>query len=415
MKVPASGVVLGKEEKEAMHVVVESGWLTSGKVNDEFESRLSKFTGIKHVRTCNSGSSANLLAVAAMVESGYWKAGDEIITTACGFPTTVNPLLLYELVPVFVDVELGTYNISEEIFRPAINVKLNPKVNGTMLAHTLGNPFPSSTRWNDGKSDGKGMPAIEDCCDALGSTYKDLGDRDTPIYHVGQQASISTCSFFPAHHITTGEGGAVFSSNHDLIRKIESIRDWGRDCYCQPGQNNTCGKRFSQQHGDLPYGFDHKYTFTHLGYNLKLNEVGAACGVEQMKKLPDFVQARKDNFKFLWNELEGLQDKIILPRATEGSDPSWFGFPITIKEEGLRDHLQKFLMEREVDSRLLFGGNLTKQPYMKGRKFRVSGDLKNADKIMNDSFWIGLHPQLSEEQLAYSAEMIKLFFGGGFD
>lgn len=393
MKVPASGAVLGKEEKEAMHLVVESGWLTAGKVNAEFEQRLSKFTGIKHVRTCNSGSSANLLAVAAMVESGLWKAGDEIITTACGFPTTVNPLLLYGLVPVFVDIELGTYNTTQDLVESA------GEVGGIMMAHTLGNPFLIGTA----------IPLIEDCCDALGSKW--FVDYGRNLGHVGTQGHISTCSFFPAHHITTGEGGAVFSNNHDLIRKVESIRDWGRDCYCQPGQNNSCGKRFSQQHGDLPFGFDHKYTFTNLGFNLKLNEVGAACGVEQMKKLPDFVQARKDNFKFLWNELESLQDKIILPRTTEGSDPSWFGFPITIKEEGLRDKMQRFLSDREVDSRLLFGGNLTKQPYMKGRKFRISGDLKNTDKVMNDSFWIGLHPQLSEEQLAYSAEMIRRFFG----
>ena len=397
MKVPASGAVLGKEEKEAMHLVVESGWLTAGKVNDEFERRLGAYTGIKHVRTCNSGSSANLLAVAAMVEAGYWKAGDEIITTACGFPTTVNPLLLYGLVPVFVDVELGTYNTTQEMFDYA------GKVDGAMMAHTLGNPF---RLYLD-------VPTIEDCCDALGSQW--IIDDGFGRLHTGSQGKISTCSFFPAHHITTGEGGAVFSNDHELIRKIESIRDWGRDCYCQPGQNGTCGKRFSQQHGDLPYGFDHKYTFTHLGFNLKLNEVGAACGVEQMKKLPDFVATRKANFALLWELLEDLQDKIILPSATEGSTPSWFGFPITIREHGLRDQMQRFLAEREVDSRLLFGGNLTKQPYMKGRKYRVSGSLENTDKVMNDSFWIGLHPQLSAVHLAYSAEMIRLFFGGNYD
>ena len=394
MKVPASGAVLGTEEKEAMHLVVESGWLTAGKVNDEFERRLGAYTGIKHVRTCNSGSSANLLAVAAMVEAGYWKAGDEIITTACGFPTTVNPLLLYGLVPVFVDVELGTYNTTLDLMYEAEDAGAK----GIMLAHTLGNPIDLGLQK---------LPVIEDCCDALGSTFAGQ--------HVGHVGRIATCSFFPAHHITTGEGGAVFTNDHNLIRKIESIRDWGRDCYCQPGQNGTCGKRFSQQHGDLPYGFDHKYTFTHLGFNLKLNEVGAACGVEQMKKLPDFVAARKANFALLWELLEDLQDKIILPSATEGSTPSWFGFPITIRESGLRDQMQKFLADREVDSRLLFGGNLTKQPYMKGRKYRVSGSLENTDKVMNDSFWIGLHPQLSAVHLAYSAEMIRLFFGGNYD
>lgn len=390
MKVPASGAVLGREEKEAMHLVVEKGWLTAGAVNDEFEVALSKYTGIKHVRTCNSGSSANLLAVAAMVASGIWKKGDEIITTACGFPTTVNPLLLYGLVPVFVDVELGTYNTTLDMMYEAEDAGAK----GIIVAHTLGNPVNLGLQK---------LPVIEDMCDALGSRI--AGE------YVGHVGRIATCSFFPAHHITTGEGGAVFTNDYELMRHIESIRDWGRDCYCQPGQNGTCGKRFSQQHGELPYGFDHKYTFTNLGYNLKMNEVGAACGVEQMKKLPSFVLARKENFALLWELLENMQDKIILPRATEGSSPSWFGFPITIREPGLRDQMQKFLMERGVDSRLLFGGNLTKQPYMKGRKYRVSGSLENTDKIMNDAFWIGLHPQLSEEQLAYSVEMIRKFFG----
>lgn len=389
MKVPASGAVLDIEEKTAMHSAVESGWLTAGPINHQFEQSLSKFTGIKHVRTCSSGSSANLLAVAVMVESGYWKAGDEIITTACGFPTTVNPLLLYGLVPVFVDVEIGTYNIREEDFSRA---HCNVNVTGAILSHTLGNPFD--------------IPAcctymIEDCCDALSSTIDGK--------HVGNKGNISTCSFFPAHHITTGEGGAVFTNNGKLIRTIESIRDWGRDCYCQSGKNNTCGKRFEQQFGELPEGFDHRYTFTHLGYNLKLNEVGAACGVEQMKKLPSFVEARRKNFDQLYTGLEHLQDKLILPRATLGSSPSWFGFPITLRQSGLRNPMQQFLSEHGVDSRLLFGGNLTKQPYMKGRNYRISGSLENSDKIMNDSFWIGLHPQLSEEQLDYSCEMIEGF------
>lgn len=394
MKVPASGAVLGLEEKAAMHAVVDSGWLTAGPINRQFEESLERFTAIRHARTCNSGSSANLLAVAAMVESGHWKAGDEIITAAVGFPTTVNPLLIYGLIPVFVDVEIGTYNVNyhdiENIFEDSDDAR------GVILAHTLGNPFDWRIRRN--------IPTtallIEDCCDALGGKY------DYDRINVGTQADISTCSFFPAHHITTGEGGAVFTNDSKLVRTIESIRDWGRDCYCQPGKNNTCGKRFDQQFGNLPYGYDHKYTFTHLGYNLKMNEVGAACGLEQMKKLPSFIEARRRNFDFLWTHLEHLQDRLILPVATEGSSPSWFGFPITLKESGLRNHMQRFLDGCGVDTRLLFGGNLTRQPYMKDRNFRISGSLANSDKIMEDSFWIGLHPQLSEEQLAYSCEMI---------
>ncbi len=388
MKVPASGAVLGPEEKSAMHAVVESGWLTAGPINRQFEESLEDFTQIKHVRTCNSGSSANLLAVAAMVGSGYWKAGDEIITTAVGFPTTVNPLLLYGLVPVFVDVEIGTYVPNFNSVLSCLNE--TSKIAGSMYGHTLGNPVPHRCHWGN---------HVVDSCDALGSEIERK--------HVGHGAKISTCSFFPAHHITTGEGGAVFTNDSKLVRTIESIRDWGRDCYCIPGANNTCGKRFCQQFGELPYGFDHKYTFTHLGYNLKMNEVGAACGLEQMKKLPSFVEARRRNFDFLWARLEHLQDRLILPVATQDTRPSWFGFPITLKETGLRNHMQRFLDERGVDSRLLFGGNLTRQPYMKGRDFRISGSLENSDKIMEDSFWIGLHPQLSEEQLAYSCEMIE--------
>ena len=388
MKVPASGAVIGPEEKQAMHDAIDKGWLTAGPINAQFEFQLSRYTGIKHVRTCNSGSSANLLAVGAMVESGIWEAGDEIITTALAFPTTVNALLVYGLVPVFVDVELGTYNTTTALAATA------KRADGIMLAHTLGNPYDVS---------GIGLPEVSDCCDSLGSRiYSD---------HVGKDCHIATCSFFPAHHITTGEGGAVFSNNHSLIRHVESIRDWGRDCYCQPGQNNSCGKRFQQQHGELPYGYDHKYTFTHLGFNLKMNEIGAACGVAQMAKLPDFVAARKRNFAFLWSRLEHLQDKLLLPVATVGSDPSWFGFPITIRETGIRDQMQKYLADNGVDSRLLFAGNITKQPYMKGRKYRIAGSLENTDTVMHDSFWIGLHPALTEEQLAYSAEMIGKFFG----
>ena len=264
---------------------------------------------------------------------------------------------------------------------------------GAILAHTLGNPFDISTD----------LPMIEDCCDALGSTINGV--------HVGHKSKLATCSFFPAHHITTGEGGAVFSNDHELIRVAESIRDWGRDCFCQPGQNDSCGKRFKQKHGDLPYGYDHKYTFTRLGFNLKLNEISSACGLAQMRRLDQFVEHRKANFDVLYDLLSGINDKIILPVATENSGPSWFGFPITIIEPGMRDVLQAYLAERGVDSRLLFGGNLVKQPYMAGKLIRISGDLANTDKIMNDTLWIGLHPALSAVQLSYAANMIRQFFG----
>jgi len=389
MRVPASGAVIGLAEKKAMHDAVDAGWLTAGPINAAFENKLSAFTGIKHVRTCNSGSSANLLAVAAMIASGKWKAGDEIITSAVGFPTTVNPLLLYGLVPVFVDVELGTYNPSVESMYRAITYKTA----GIMMAHTLGNPceFPDTA-----------LPIVADCCDALGSTVDDV--------HVGTAAAIATFSFFPAHHITTGEGGAVMTQDGELLRHIEALRDWGRDCWCSPGQNNTCGKRFDQQFGELPYGFDHKYTFTHAGFNLKATEIQAACGLAQLDRLPLFIKKRISNFAFISARLEKLQREIILPKGTNGTQPSWFGYPITIKNGDSRHILTSYLAEKGVDTRLIFGGNLTKQPYMKGRNFRIAEPLINADKVMNDTFWIGVWPGLSEDDLAYACDTIEEFF-----
>jgi CDP-6-deoxy-D-xylo-4-hexulose-3-dehydrase len=391
MRVPASGSIITAADKAAMHAVIDAGWLTAGAVNAGFEQGLAAFTGIPHVRTCNSGSSANLLAVAAMVAAGRWSPGDEIVTVAAGFPTTVNPLLLYGLVPVFVDVDPQTYNAIPEQVERAIS----HRTKGIMLAHTLGNPFHASILGR--------LPTVEDCCDALGSTAAGA--------HVGSQSDLATCSFFPAHHITTGEGGAVMTKHAELARVIESLRDWGRDCWCSPGANNTCGKRFLQQHGELPQGYDHKYTFTNLGYNLKITEVGAACGVTQLERLPEFVRKRVANFAFLERRLQPFADKLVLPKATPGSQPSWFGFPITLKEEGMRAPMQQYLAQNGVDSRLLFAGNVTKQPYMAGRKFRVAAELRNTDKIMNDSFWIGLHPALTEEDLDYAGAMIGNFIG----
>jgi CDP-6-deoxy-D-xylo-4-hexulose-3-dehydrase len=396
--VPAHGYVFGARERELMHAAVEKGWLTAGIENARFEDALASFTGIRHVRTCNSGSSANLLAVAAMVEAGYWKAGDEIITVAAGFPTTVNPLLLYGLVPVFVDIALPTYQVNVEHLVRAVD---RHRTKGIMLAHTLGNTF--DMRAVAELAHRYGLSVVEDCCDALGSTYNGQ--------HVGTMGAIATCSFYPAHHITTGEGGAVFTQDPGLARVIESVRDWGRDCWCEPGANNTCGKRFDQQFGDLPYGYDHKYTFTRLGFNLKLGEIAASCGLAQIERLAGFVSARRRHFDLLTERLRVLADRIILPEATPGSEPSWFGFPVTLREEGLRNGLQKYLAQNGVDSRLLFGGNLTQQPYMKGRKYLVASTLDVTNKVMNDGLWIGVWPGLSEEQLDYAAHHVATFLG----
>lgn len=389
--ITASGAIITDADKDAMRSQVDKGWLTAGPVNRQFEKALADFTGIKHVRTCNSGSSANLLAVAAMVEAGIWKAGDEIITAACGFPTTVNPLLLYGLVPVFVDVEIGTYNPSAQ----AIDEAWGPKIKGQILAHTLGNPFDPILRQR---------ALVEDCCDALGSTYEEDGET----FHVGKEAWIATCSFFPAHHITTGEGGAVFTSIDPLARIIESVRDWGRECWCEPGQNNTCGKRFECKIDGIAY--DHKYAINYLGYNLKMNEIGAACGLSQIKNIRDFVASRRHNFQFLKQRLGEISGHITLPQETEGSNASWFGFPITIKEAGQRQALQEYLWSYKIDSRLIFAGNITRQPYMKGRNYRISGSLENSDKIMADSLWLGVHPALTEEMLDFMVQKICDFF-----
>jgi CDP-6-deoxy-D-xylo-4-hexulose-3-dehydrase len=399
ISVPASGGSIGDEEKAAMRSVVDRGWLTSSVENARFEQALSDYSGINAVRTCNSGSSANLLAVAAMVELGHWKPGDEIVTVAACFPTTVNPLLLYGLKPVFVDISLPTYNVNVDHLSRAIG----HKTRGIVLAHTLGNPFEVSAVYELARR--YRLQVIEDCCDALGAAYD--------FQHVGTHADAATCSFFPAHHITTGEGGAVFSRRPDVIRAVESIASWGRDCWCHPGQNDSCGQRFTQQFGDLPFGYDHKSTTTRLGFNLKLTDVAAACGLVQITRLPEYVSARNRNFGFLRARLDRLSGVLVLPEATPFAQPSWFGFPITINETGVRAQLQTYLAARGVDSRLLFAGNVTKQPYMKGRKFLVASTLEVTDRVMNDCLWIGLHPALDEDQLAFAADCVASFFGDG--
>ena len=401
--VPPSGKVLGAAELKNMVEASLDGWLTTGRFNDAFEKRLGDFLGVKHVLTTNSGSSANLLAFSALTSSRLGeraiKPGDEVISVAAGFPTTVNPILQYGAVPVFVDVHIPTYNIDPALIEAAIS----GKTKAIMLAHTLGNPYNLAEIKRIAKK--YQLWLIEDCCDALGSAY------DGKL--VGTFGDIGTLSFYPAHHITMGEGGAVFTNHDDLKKIIESFRDWGRDCYCGPGKDNTCGKRFGWQLGTLPLGYDHKYTYSHLGYNLKITDMQAACALAQMDRLPGFIEARKRNFAFLKERLKTCEEFLILPEATPSSDPSWFGFPITIRDNAdvTRVDLLKYLDQYKIGTRLLFAGNLTRQPYFERRAYRVSGELKNTDKVMNDTFWVGVYPGLSVEMLKYAVDRLETFFG----
>ncbi len=404
--VPPSGKVMGAQELKNMVEASLDGWLTTGRFNSEFEKKLAAFIGIKHLITVNSGSSANLVAFNTLTSPKLGeraiKKGDEIIGVAAGFPTTVNPILQFGAVPVFVDVDRLTHNIDASKIEAAIG----PKTKAIMLAHSLGNPFNLDVvtalckKYN--------LWLVEDCCDALGTTYR--GQM------VGTFGDIATLSFYPAHHITMGEGGAVFSNNPKLMQIAESFRDWGRDCFCQPGKDNTCGKRFCQQSGDLPFGYDHKYTYSHLGYNLKITDMQAACGLAQLEKAPQFIQARKDNFAFLKDRLKDCEEFVSLPEATEHSDPSWFGFPITLKDNCpvTRLDLLTYLDQNKIGTRLLFAGNLTRQPYMAGANYRVSGDLTNTDNVMNNTFWIGVQPALTQEMLEFAASKIESFLGVNF-
>lgn len=399
--VPPSGKVIGAAELQAMTEAVLDGWLTTGRFNEAFEKRLARYLGRRGVLTTNSGSSANLLAFSALTSPRLGeraiRKGDEVIGVAAGFPTTVNPILQFGAVPVFVDVELGTYNIDPALIEAAIG----PRTKAIMLAHTLGNPF--NLKVVRELCDRYGLWLIEDCCDALGATY------DGRL--VGSFGDIGTLSFYPAHHITMGEGGAVFTNTPLLKRIMESFRDWGRDCYCAPGEDNTCGKRFCWQLGELPAGYDHKYSYSHLGYNLKITDMQAACALAQMDRLDDFIAARKRNFAWLGERLAGCAEQLILPRATPGSEPSWFGFPLTLRDGcGVeRVELLRHLDERKVGTRLLFAGNLTRQPYMQGLRYRVSGELKVTDKVMNDTFWIGVWPGLSEAHLEHAAQSLESY------
>jgi CDP-6-deoxy-D-xylo-4-hexulose-3-dehydrase len=401
--IPASGKVIGGEELRLTVEAALDGWFTAGRFNDLFEARLAEFLGVQHVLTTNSGSSANLLAFTALTSPSLGeraiRPGDEVITVAAGFPTTVNPIIQNGAVPVFVDVDIPTYNATASLVRDAVS----PKTRAIMLAHTLGNPYAVDQIAAIAKENNLWL--VEDCCDALGSTLS--GRR------VGNFGDIGTISFYPAHHITMGEGGAVFTNDFALRQAIRSIRDWGRDCYCDPGKDNTCGKRFCWKLGSLPAGYDHKYTYSHLGYNLKITDMQAALGVAQLARLPAFIEARKRNFRHLKERLQCLQELLVLPEATAGADPAWFGFPITLRPEAqtMRVDLLQYLDQHKIGTRLLFGGNLTRQPYFKGRTYRVVGDLANTDRITTDTFWLGVYPGLTEEMLDFVADRLATYFG----
>jgi CDP-4-dehydro-6-deoxyglucose reductase, E1 len=398
--IPVSGKVLDADDYVALVESSLDGWLTAGRFHEEFERGLARYVGVRNALFVNSGSSANLVALSGLTSPKLGKRalkpGDEVITVAAGFPTTVNPIIQNGLIPVFVDVEIGTYDAIIDQIREAIS----PKTRAIMMAHTLGNPFDVAAIKAICKE--HDLWLVEDSCDALGSTYD--GKR------TGSFGDTATVSFYPAHHITTGEGGAVFVNSPLVKKQVESFRDWGRDCYCATGHDNTCHKRFEWQLGDLPFGYDHKYIYSHIGYNLKATDMQAALGVSQLKKLDKFVAARKANFNYLKGALSDIQD-FVMPEATPNSDPSWFGFPITIKpESGIdRTKLLRHLDEKKIGTRLLFAGNLLKQPAYRNIEHRVIGDLKNSDLVMTNTFWLGVYPGLTEEMLSFVSEVVHDF------
>ena len=383
------------DEKELVNLVDASldFWLTAGRYADKFESRFAKFLGLKYCLLVNSGSSANLLAVTALTSSKLGKRqlkpGDEVITIACGFPTTLNPILQNNLIPVFIDIDLGTYNIKAENIEKVIT----KKTKAIFIPHTLGNPAELGKILRIVKK--YNLWFIEDNCDALGSKYNGR--------YTGTFGHISTNSFYPAHHITMGEGGAVLTNDALLNRIIMSYRDWGRDCWCQAGHDNTCGKRFAQKFGSLPFGYDHKYVYSQIGYNLKVTDMQAAIGVAQLEKLPGFIEARIRNFNLIYSGLKKYERYFILPQAAKNSEPSWFGFPLLVKSSAqfTRADIVLHLEKNKIATRMLFGGNLTKQPAYQGVKFRIAGDLRNTDLVMNNLFWIGVYPGISKVHISY--------------
>ncbi|MFZ0394971.1 MAG: lipopolysaccharide biosynthesis protein RfbH [Terracidiphilus sp.] len=399
--VPVSGKVIDASDLCSVVDAALDGWFTTGRFAEEFERKLARFVGVRSASLVNSGSSANLVALSALtspkLEQDRLLPGDEVITVAAGFPTTVNPIIQNRLVPVFVDVTLPTYEIDTHQLEAA----LSPRTRAIMVAHTLGNVFDldaitAFVRKHD-------LWLIEDCCDALGSTWKGRP--------VGTFGDIATVSFYPAHHITMGEGGAVLTDKPSLQLLIESFRDWGRDCWCHTGKDNTCGKRFDWQLGNLPCGYDHKYTYSHIGYNLKATDLQAALGLSQIKKLPGFIARRKENFSYLKELLQPLEDVLLLPEATPGSDPAWFGFPIAVRENApfKREELIRELEQKRIGTRLLFGGNLLRQPAYQGCEHRAIGALPNSDFVMNRVFWIGVYPGLTRPMLDHIGNVMREF------
>lgn len=399
--VPCAGRVFGAEEVVSLVDSSLDFWLTTGRFADEFEKRFAKVFGTRHCLLVNSGSSANLLAIAALTSPKLGekrlKPGDEVITVAAGFPTTVNPILQNQLVPVFVDVHIPTYNIDISQLEAA----LSPKTRAIMIAHTLGNPFDLATVSQFAKD--HDLWLVEDCCDALGARFNGQ--------HVGTFGDIATCSFYPAHHITMGEGGAVMTNQPKLKTLIESFRDWGRDCWCAPGVDNTCGKRFDWELGELPHGYDHKYIYSHIGYNLKATDMQAAVGVAQLDRLPEFIAARNRNYVQLHAALKPYEEFLVLPEATANSEPSWFGFPLAVRPGApfSRRDLVRHLDQAKIGTRQIFGGNLIRQPAYVGQPMRIIGDLPGADFVMRQAFWIGVYPGLNDASLKYVDQTISSF------
>lgn len=404
--IPPSGKLISTKELQLMVEASLDGWLTAGRFNTDFEKKLSDFLGVEHLITVNSGSSANLIAFNTLTSTKLGKRaikkGDEVIGVAAGFPTTVNPIIQFGAIPVFVDVDMKTHNINADLIENAIS----PKTKAIMLAHTLGNPFDLNKIRKI--CDKYNLWLIEDCCDALGAKYNGK--------MVGTWGDLATLSFYPAHHITMGEGGAVFTNHSELKTIAESFRDWGRDCYCAPGCDNTCGNRFGQKFESLPYGYDHKYVYSHLGYNLKITDMQAACGLGQLENLENFIHKRKQNFLYLKNKLSSLTEFLDIAEPTPNSDPSWFGFPITLKDDvGIdRVDLLQYLDQNKIGTRLLFAGNLTNQPYFQDVKYRVVGDLNSTNKTMKQTFWLGVQPSLDKEHFDFIGEKLEEFFGLNF-
>ena len=400
--IPVSGKSYNENEVINLTKSALDFWLTSGRFNKEFESKLSKFLGIKYVLTTNSGSSANLLAVSALTSPKLGEKrllpGDEVITVAAGFPTTINPIIQNNLKPVFVDIDIGTYNININALKSAIS----NKTKAIVLAHTLGNPYNLDEISKICKDNN--LFLIEDSADALGAKFNDK--------IVGSFGDIATISFYPAHHITTGEGGCVYTKNSLFKVILESFRDWGRDCYCEPGEENTCKKRYDWLLGELPHGYDHKYIYSHAGYNLKMTDMQAAVGCAQMEKINLFIEKRKINFQKMFDLFKNLNEYIYLPEWHNLAEPSWFGFPITLRNNNPdeRTKLLRYYEEKKIGNRLLFGGNITKQPYMKNVIYKEHGDLANTNKVMNSTYWLGVHPRIEDDHINYMFENTKSFF-----